>query len=241
MKECLTHDSVAPKEQERVAMQLAAGGNWEAWTAVTTINDGALIVKSLDVVQQTLCNFEKPEAQMDALATVRGIVQKETIPSPLVGQLLYKIGADIIGALYQYGTLKIPDAALSHRTVACGDAMKIVLSAYRQICAEEEKEVSSFLSVVFRTLLQVLRFNGVPNHASPEVHGDPALGRMCAQAILHVARTTPAPFKSCVATLADHDRPLLEFAVRAEMSGYAVAAQQPEPSKKKLSLKGFKK
>ena len=242
MKECLTHESVTLKEQQRITNQLAAAGNWEGWTAVSTINQGALIVKSLEVVQETLIDFEKPEAQVTALATLRMMIQKESSPSPLVGQILFKIGADIIVVLYRYGTWKIPDVATSYRTAACADSMKIILSAYQQISADDsdEQQVASFLSVVFGTLLAVVRFNGLPNHASPEVHGDPALGRMCTQAIVHVARTTPAPFKSCVATLTDHDRPLLEFAVRAEMSGYAVAAQQAEPSKKKLNLKAFK-
>jgi len=242
MKECLTHESVTLKEQQRITNQLAASGNWEGWTAVSTINQGALIMKSLEIVQQILIDFEKPETQVTALATLRAIIQKETSPSPLVGQILFKIGADIIVVLYRYGTWKIPDVATSYRTAACADSMKIILSAYQQISADDsdEQQVASFLSVVFGTLLAVVRFNGLPNHASPEVHGDPALGRMCTQAIVHVARTTPAPFKSCVATLTDQDRPLLEFAVRAEMSGYAVAAQQAEPSKKKLNLKAFK-
>jgi hypothetical protein len=71
-----------------------------------------------------------------------------------------------------------------------------------------------------------------------------ALGRIAAQTIVHVARTTPACFKSCVALLTDIERALLEFAVRAELSGYATAtttAQSNEPVKKKLSLQGFRK
>jgi len=242
MIDCLTHSSMARKEQERIARELAISGNWDGWVAVSAIDGGSLIVKSLDVVQKTLQNSDKPEAQVNALTTVRVMVQKETIPSTLVGQILFNCGADVIGALYQYGTMKVPETANSHRMVACADAMKIVLSAYQQISSEEsDEQVSVFLSVAFGALLAVLRFNGVPNHASPEVHGDPALGRMCAQAILHVARTTPAPFKSCVAALGDHERPLLEFAVRAEMSGYAIAGQQQQQPKKKISLAGFKK
>lgn len=240
--ECLAHESVTRKEREKIAHDLAVSGSWEGWAAVATIDGGDLVTKSLDIVQQTICDVTHSDAQVIALATVREVVQQGTIPNLLVGSILFKMGADVIGALYQYGTMKIPDAARSHRTGACADAMKIVLAAYQQVSSEEEEQVvASFLVVVFGTLLAVLRFNGVPKHASPEAHGDPALGRMCAQAILHVARTTPGPFKSCVAMLAEVDRPLLEFAVRAEMTGYAVAGEQHQPVKKKISLAGFRK
>jgi hypothetical protein len=239
--ECLGHDSLTKTEHESIANDLATAGNWDGWMAVAAIDDGNLVTKSLDIVQESVGNSANPTAQIAALTTVRELVQKSPVPNPLVGRILFKMGADIIGVLYQYGTMKIPDAARPHRTSACAEAMKITLTAYQQIVAEEQEEVvASFLLVVFETLLAVLRFNGVPNHASPEVHNDPALGRVCAQAILHVARTTPGPFKSCVAMLADHERPLLEFAVRAEMSGYALAGGQPQ-TLKKINLAGFKK
>ena len=240
--ECLGHDSLTKTEHENIANNLATAGNWDGWMAVAAIDDGNLVTKSLEIVQECVCDSANPTAQVASLNAVRELVQKSPVPNPLVGRILFKMGADIIGVLYQYGTMKIPDVARPYRTSACAEAMKITLTAYQQIVAEEQEEVvASFLLVVFETLLAVLRFNGVPNHASPEVHSDPALGRMCAQAILHVARTTPGPFKSCVAMLADHERLLLEFAVRAEMSGYAVAGGGQPQSLKKINLASFKK
>jgi hypothetical protein len=66
------------------------------------------------------------------------------------------------------------------------------------------------------------------------------LGKISAQAIMHVARTTPAAFKSSMGGLSDHARAILEFAVRSDMSGY-VNTNTNAPAKKKLDLKSFKK
>jgi len=95
-----------------------------------------------------------------------------------------------------------------------------------------------FLSLFFDVLLVLLRFNGLPNHPAPSGKGDQAIGRMCAQTVLHIARTSSEPFKSHMASVLEQDRTLLEFAVRAEMTGYAMGTGQPA-EKKKLSLKGF--
>ena len=111
--------------------------------------------------------------------------------------------------------------------------------AYQQYVSDVgEEEINGFLLIMFDTLIKTLRFNGLPNHPPPQAGSDPTIGRMCAQAILHVARTTAVAFKACVGSMADHDRAVLEFAVRAEMSGYATAASAP--AKKKLNLKSFK-
>jgi hypothetical protein len=154
----------------------------------------------------------------------------------------YFIGGDVLATLYQYGTLKVPAAARAHRQGACANSVKLVLIAYQQISSDESdgQQVATFLSILFETLLAILRFNGLPNHPSPQTDGDEALGRMSAQAILHIARTTPVPFKASMASLSDHDRGLLEFAVRAEMTGYVVQGQQA-PVKKVLNVRSFKK
>jgi hypothetical protein len=200
-----------------------------------------LCTKSVSILQNTLRDPSKSKSHAAALLGIRLVLPNTTPRS--VGSLLYCIGADIVGLLYLYGTARLADFDLKYRTSICTDAMKIVLLSYRQITIEEsEEDVTTFLSAIFGPFLAVIRFNGLPNHASPEVHGDAALGRICAQAILYVARTTPIPFKNCVALLStDHERQLLEFAVRAEMNGYVVAVPTVEPTKKKLSLKGFKK
>eukprot|EP00957_Ditylum_brightwellii_P107277 8185659-Ditylum_brightwellii.AAC.1 len=97
-----------------------------------------------------------------------------------------------------------------------------------------------FLAVIFEVLMTIVRFNGLPNHPSRNVGADDSLGRMSAQAIVHVARSAPVAFKSAMAHLSPEDRSTLEMSVRADMSGYA-APKSTAPTKKKLNLKGFRK
>lgn len=127
---------------------------------------------------------------------------------------------------------------LCDNLILSGYSSCLLLQQFTCECSEDE--VAKFLNVLFETFIAILRFNGLPNHPAPQGSlSDPSIGRMCAQAITHVARTTPAPFKACLSEMSEHDRAVLEFAVRADMSGYAAAAAAP--AKKKLSLKGFKK
>jgi hypothetical protein len=121
--------------------------------------------------------------------------------------------------------------------------MKVVMSAYQNLVATgvDDTQMAAFLSVIFEVWTAVIQFNGLPNQPAPNAGADANLGRLSAQAIVHVARTSPVAFKTSVAEgLSDHGRALLEFSVRAEMSGYAAAPTQA-PAKKKLSLQGFKK
>ena len=116
------------------------------------------------------------------------------------------------------------------------------MASYKQFSSDfSESDVIEFLVVLFESFIAVLRFNGLPNHPPPQgITSDPSIGRMCAQGITHVAKSTPVPFKVCMSGMSEHDRAILEFAVRGELSGYVVTAASA-PVKKKLSLKGFKK
>jgi hypothetical protein len=240
---CLQHKSISRREKENLACEFASTCAWDAWEIVSLIHNGKYIARSLLMMSQTLQDPTKYNSHAELLATVRSVVQKAPVPSDLVGRIVFSLGGDIIGSLYQYGTLKISEEARPHRLVVCADAMKIVLLAYQQIASEDvdDSKVTEFIHVVFSALLAIVRFNGLPNTPSPEPRGDAALGRMAAQAIVHVARSTPALFKSSVAGLVDHERILLEFTVRAEMSGYPAPAHNEAPVKKKLDLKSFKK
>jgi hypothetical protein len=140
--------------------------------------------------------------------------------------------------LTQYGMMLMPQEASRHRQAACTDAMKAILVGYQLVSSQgTADETTSFLLIAFESFLSVIRFNGLPNHSSPSTGADPSLGRMCTQAIANIARTSPDPFKATLAKLNDTERTLLEFAVRAEMSGYVVAGQVQV--KKKLDLKSF--
>lgn len=241
LRACLGHSAIPLKEQQIIASDVASEGDWEMWTVLCLIEDGRAIAPSLETVQKVLRDDDDSSSQLAFLAALSSVTQSATIPSPLLGRIFGGVGAEVLTTLYQYGTLQVPNAARPHRQTMCAQAMKLTLIGYQQITSDEsdDQHVGAFLSILFATLLAILRFNGLPNHPSPQADGDEALGRMSAQAILHVARTTPVAFKASMASLSDHDRGLLEFAVRAEMTGYVVQGQVAAP--KKLNVKSFQK
>lgn len=243
MQGCLSHKAMTPKDRRRIARELAESGDWEAWKIVCTIDDGLAASGSMVVLKKALLNTSNPEEQLQALSAIRQLVQSPS--NVLVGRIMNDAGAEVLHFFKMYGTVDqratLSKASKTRRTTACADAMKIVLVGIQQLVSAgtEEQMFVGFLLMFFEYLTIVLRFNGLPNHPPPQAESDPALGRMVAQAIVHVARTAPAPFKTTLASLADpNGRALIEYAVRAEMTGYATAA--PAPAKKKISLKGFK-
>jgi hypothetical protein len=241
LSECLGHEAITLKEQSSIALVMARAREWDSWSVIIRVNDGVAAKSSFSIVQSVLLDASRPDEQLAAVAALKGLLQNIAPPSALVGRVVCAIGAEILAVFQAYGTLNVLKEAHSYRTTACADCMKIALIACQQLGSDAlEAEMTGFLVVLFQSFIAVLRFNGLPNHPPPQPNADPAIGRMCAQAITHVARTAPVPFKSSMAGLADHERVVLEFAVRAEMSGYVNAAAQA-PAKKKLSLKGFKK
>jgi hypothetical protein len=242
IEECLHHESSTTAELTMVTLELAKSRNWTAWSSVVKIKDGIAAEKSLLEVENALLNPSDVEEQLNALGAIRSLIQSVPPPNPLVGRILSAIGAEVFSVFQAYGTLSNPSVEIqSRRATVCADCMKIALASYQQFSSDfSEEEITEFLIVLFEVFIAVLRFNGLPNHPPPQGKlSDPSIGRMCAQAITHVARTTPIPFKGGMGGMAQHDRAVLEFAVRGEMNGYAVATA-PAPTKKKLSLKGFK-
>ena len=231
LRTCLLCESISVARGRKVAQDLASTENWEAWIGIATIQDGSLLPESLRVMQQKLGDGRQPTSQLAALSAVRTVMQEKDIPDAVVGLLFYQVGGHVLSMLHQYGSQ--PGLDPTHRTTACSDAMKILLLAHQHLNTDPQAMIE-FLPIFLEALLAVLRYNGLPNHPST---GEPALGQMCARAMLHIARVSPDAFKATVASLAEHDRNLLQFAVRAEMTGYTAA----EPAKKKLSLKGFQK
>ncbi|KAG7357447.1 heat repeat-containing protein [Nitzschia inconspicua] len=243
LKHCVLHESVDVSDQSFIATTLAKNRDWAAWSVVVAAKGGIAAEKSLVEVEKALLNPSYAGEQLTALAAIRGLIQSSTTPSARIGRLATALGAEILSVFRAYGILTnlSPDIQ-SQRLAACADCMKIVLTSYQQFggdCTEEE--VAQFLEVVFEAFIAIIRFNGLPNHPPPQGSlSNASIGRMCAQAITHVARTTPGPFKTCLNGMADHERAVLEFAVRADMSGYEIAAGVA-PTKKKLDLKSFKK
>jgi len=243
LKKCLYHESATTVELAMVTLELAKSRNWTAWTSVVKIKDGIAAEKSLLEIKTVLLNPYDMEEQLNALGAIRSLIHSVPPPNPLAGRILSAVGAEFLSIFQAYGTLSNSLVEIqSRRAAVCADSMKIALSSYQQFSSDfSEQEITEFLIVLFEVFIAVLRFNGLPNHPPPQgVLSDPSIGRMCAQAITHVARTTPVPFKASIGGISEHDQVVLEFAVRCEMSGYAVATA-PVSTKKKLSLAGFKK
>lgn len=242
---CLTHGSMTSKDRRHIAHDLAKIGDWESWRLVCTIDSGLAVFGSMDIIKNVLLDTSKPEKQLEALNALRQLVQAPDCV--LVDRIINEVGAEVLHFFKMFGTLApgmtLSRAEKARRTTACADTMKVVLVTIQHLvsASTEEPMFVGFLMVLFEYLIMVLRFNGLPGTPPPKTESDPALGRMCAQAIVHIARTAPAPFKTTLAGLPDpNGRALIEFAVRAEMTGYTNTNIQA-PAKKKIDLKGFAK
>jgi hypothetical protein len=243
LKHCVGHESVELTDHSLIATALARNRDWATWSVVVMAKDGIAAEKSLVEVEKALLNPSYAGEQVTALAAIRTLIQSCPPPSVVLGRVAVALGAEILSVFQAYGVLANTSTEIrSQRLTACADCMKILLAFYQQFTGDcSEEEVSQFLEVLFEAFIAIIRFNGLPTHPSPQGKlSDANIGRMCAQAITYVARTTPDSFKTCMNGMADHDRAVLEFAVRADVSGYVVAGNTA-PAKKKLILTGFKK
>lgn len=240
---CLSDESITLARQQTIAQEMAKHGKWKAWAIIGTQCPGAL-TKSLSVAATAIENVADSKGHVEALAAVRTILQSaDPSTNPVVGILFQGVGGSCLGLFKAYANLALPTIKdlETNRMSVCADSMKIIMASYQCVVATAPDNVGAYLSIVFDALIDVIQFNGLPNQASPQVGANPVFGRLAAQAIVHVARTTPVAFKETVGTAMEspQKRAILEFAVRAEMSGYATAG--PAPEKKKLNLKSFKK
>eukprot|EP00934_Nitzschia_sp_Nitz4_P002708 Nitzschia sp. Nitz4//scaffold42_size132992//119267//129070//NITZ4_003422-RA/size132992-processed-gene-0.49-mRNA-1//-1//CDS//3329551787//2698//frame0 len=240
-KVCVGLDTLSIDDRSKMAECAVSCHDWETWSAVVKVEDGKFAKNSLNVFGKVLQNYEEPVQQVAAMATLRALLQESPPPNPLTGRFVCYLLVDVLSLFHKFGTLDAAGAPKQHRTEVCSDGMKIALVALQQFVADglSDEDMSKFLLGLFGSFIGVIRFNGLPNHPSPRPgDSDPLIGRMCAQAITHIARVTPVAFKASMAQMGEQERAILELAVRAEMSGYAAA---PAPAKKKLNLKSFTK
>jgi hypothetical protein len=244
LRACLDKGTTSEGTRSQIATEMANAANWEAWAVVCSLDDATTATESLSTVKRYLANCSNLTVQLEALSAIKGLAAARQPPNDLIGRVVFSVCPEVLCMMASFATLNVPTNAKTHRTAVSADCMKIALVALGQVQADGSSDeiVVGFLTVLFETFITVLRFNGIPNHPKPQAQSDPAIGRMCAQAMLHVARTSPDPFKTCLANLADHDRAVVEFAVRGEMSGYATQSSAPAAAapKKVISLKGFK-
>uniref|UniRef100_A0A7S1Z2J4 Uncharacterized protein n=1 Tax=Ditylum brightwellii TaxID=49249 RepID=A0A7S1Z2J4_9STRA len=250
LKDCLINMDIGTSEKCAIAQDLASGGKWEAWKIVcATIEDGSGIPSSLDSVREALEDLNSPHRHFSSLIAIRSVLQEAVAENAfLIGCVMHGVGSSLIQLLRAYGSRELQGGEFDkQRLVVCADTMKIIMITIQHLTspgaaspAFDDSESSMFLAVIFEVLMTIVRFNGLPNHPSRNVGADDSLGRMSAQAIVHVARSAPVAFKSAMAHLSPEDRSTLEMSVRADMSGYA-APKSTAPTKKKLNLKGFRK
>lgn len=240
LRECMKHESISIQDQSTLASKMIEKRYFESWAVIVQATDGVAAEASFALMQRLLLGSSQQD-QIAATTAICQLVQSATAPNSVIGRVTAAIGVEILAVLQMYGTLTNPDFHI-HRTNMCASSIKFALAAIQQFMADNlpEDEFAKFLVVMFMAIIPVVRYNGLPNHPLPNGQlSDPAIGKMCAQTMVHVARTAPVPFKTSMALMAEQDRAVLEFAVRADMSGYVVAAQATV--KKKLNLQSFKK
>ena len=234
---CVAQEHISFEENKAVALQMARAGQWRAWGMLYAANRDLLDKESLDLLKGCFAVVAGASEHIDAFAALTVVLNG--LEDGLVGLVLAGVGTEILGLLHFYGTEASTDITeAAARRQFFSEALKVVLLFYQQLL--QDACLAEFIGSVFDTLLAVLRFNGLPNHSSGRERAEPPIGRLVAQAVLHIARTSPDAFKRSMGTLSDQDRQLLEFAVRGEMTGYAQSTTQA-PTKKKLNLKSFKK
>jgi len=236
---CLAHESISRGRQQLIAQAMAEQGKWKAWTAIGA-NCPFTLSKSLPFVNEAISDLQCPERHLEALVAVRTILQRvENGTSPVVGIMMQSVGASCLGLFKGYATCSISVKDIERfRMIVCTDAMKIMMVSFQNL-STSQNHVIPYLSVIFEVFIDILKYNGLPNQSSPKTGANPVIGRLVAQAIVHVARSTPALFKEVIGGLEPHSRALLEFSFRSEMNGYATVDATPQ--KKKLNLKSFKK
>lgn len=240
---CLSNDTTTKSRQENIALDMVLQGKWKAW-AIVCIRCPSALSKSIHVAREALADLQAPARHLGALDAIRNILQGvDATTRPVAGLVMKETGSSCLGLFKAYATVAfaIKDFE-TNRMVVSTDAMKIIMIAYQILSPGENEQLVAYLTVVFDLLVDVIQYNGLPNQASPQPGANPLLGRLAAHSIVHVARTTPVAFKETVAglTSSPNGRAILEFAVRAEMTGYA-AVSGVAPPKKKLNLKSFQR
>jgi hypothetical protein len=237
---CFQTDAITLAKQRTLACDMAKQAKWDAWCAICIRSDAAL-TKSIEIVAEALDDVLNVTRNVGAIAALRSIILAATIQSATVSIVMQGAGAQVIGIFIAYGTLSVPmKEALTHRLSICADSLKILMVSYNKLSSADESLLIAFVTVVFECWVAIIQYNGLPNQVSPHPGADSALGKIAAQAIMHVARTTPTAFKASMGTLSDHARAVLEFAVRSDMSGY-VNINSQTAVKKKLDLRSFQK
>ncbi|KAL7553470.1 hypothetical protein ACHAWF_016747 [Thalassiosira exigua] len=240
LRTCCGSTLMSHKEWGQIANYSATCGMWDAWSVVCSVlPPGHGIKYSIDAIKASLGDLQSGPRHTAALVALRTSLHTANADDPsLLPFTLQYVGCEILQLLRGHGVRLLAGEGFDeNRTTVCAEAVKVNIMAFQYLnsMSEEEGKFVSFTLTLFEVLVEIVSFNGLPNHPSGKKGGDEAIGKMCAQVFVHVARTTPMLFKSTMAAISPSSKSVLEAAVRADMSGYAA----PKRVSKKISLKGF--
>jgi len=240
LKECTMKPTLSKEFKQRIANEAARIGSWDAWATIcTNLGDDSGILCSIETIRGALINIEDTVCHSSALKGLRVAAQEK---NSFIVSIMTNVGGCVINLLRLHGISSITCDANVARTTIYADAMRITMLTMQQLMSPGNKDddIQVFLELLFDVLVEIIEYNGLPNNLKTNSMSDPAIGRMCAQAILHAVKSCPIPSKATIALMKVEKRSALEFAVRAEMTGYGAPATSG-PAKKKLSLKKFTK
>jgi hypothetical protein len=199
LTQCLDNDAIPISLHRELAREMATAGKYKAWALLCSHSSDGTALSHSHPELKTAMSDSFLTRHLPALSAIRHVINEVNVPSNLIDIIMQGVGAQVLGLLKAYGTLSIADsAAADHRLNACADCMKIIMAAYPNLMATsgDNSQIAAFLSVVLEVWTSVIAYNGLPNQASPQSGADPILGRLSAQAIVHVARLSPYQFGS---------------------------------------------
>ena len=243
MRTCLKDSVLSLDEWRRIATFTAASELWDVWSAILSdLPLGNGIECSLHSIKKSLGNLHISSSDhVFALSAFRNALQSAISEAPnLMETVLHVLGFEIFQLFKYHSTnMAYPEESKEKRLLLCTECIKIILMAYQYLTSEslDENHSVEFLISLFSLLVEGILYNGLPNTPSGKAGADEKLGKMCAQVFVHIARTSPPIFKLTVAAVSPESKSTIEAAVRADMTGYVSASQNP--SKKKLNLRGF--
>lgn len=240
---CTEKSVLSQDDWRQIIAFTAANEVWDAWSSLSsTLPPGVGIECSIHLFKKSLGDLNtSPSRHTNALVALRNGLQVVVSSNPnAVGTVLAALGFEVFQLFKYHSTdMHTESTPADECLILCAECIKIIMMAYQYLTAAAvgESKFVAFLVSLFTLFVDTITFNGLPNSPSGKAGADEKIGKMCAQVLSHIVRTTPLMFKSTMSFVAPECRSTIEAAVRADMSGYASASQGP--ARKKLNLKGF--
>jgi len=254
---CLRDPSITSIEKQAIAKKIAQAGDWEEWRKVCSqLEDGSGLRSSLDAIEQAITDNDNHLRQMNVLIAIRNALQDHSLKTAKFGFVMHSVGAQVLNTLKKHGLYLVGNVDSQVRVSIIADSIRISMLAFQHLMTENHARedgtgslndvLASYLRVIFAILVPVIDFNGLPNNIKKTIGSDPAIGKLCAQTIVHIARGSAPAFKCSMGSMTAEERSILEMAMRAELTGYPVANSSglrkiaSHGKRGKLNIKAFK-